>query len=542
MRNQVTIFGLLTVSFAVLAASGPAWAQNADSPTTLRWREMLQYSKQYGAKGYSRSEINPYGKGANTFYPTYLRHAVPLEQEMTLEKLMETINTKDLRTIESVIEALPDNMKNDNYVLMYRSRSLQESTPKSPRAILYTPTASFMLTFNGGDPAHRGSNTLELIQFRLDQRRFEFREITFDGINKPVLSQANPAKCMECHQSPTRRNIDMRPNWDPYSHWIGAFGSDAGDFSTRPLLQSIKEKIQPQDIEALQEQVHEFEMFKTYIHEIAPAHPRFKLLGSFNLHAPVDLTEHLTVWNFMRVMRLILEDRELYALNREALALGAICHSDSTRMRDERAFKWLLSGVPPRYYEYRGLPLSSVSSVLTTLFEPLGVDTSDWSMDFFNGGRFAFYERFGTPSNTSNHFRYAWRQVMPDAEELSKIPCDELRKTALGKLTTALDSGELESIRRRRKTPAPTGAQILQRCMNCHADVKQGWIPHIPFDRPEALGPLLSKPRAARGSLFDEILYRTSDMATKTEQMPPSKRLSQEEQGILIRYLKESMK
>src|SRR5690606_1036198 len=61
---------------------------------------------------------------------------------------------------------------------------------------------------------------------------------------------------------------------------------------------------------------------------------------------------------------------------------------------------------------------------ITALFEPLGFDTSDWSNDFKTGGRLAFSERFGTPSNPHESFKEAHKVKAP---ELYKMDCNTLK-------------------------------------------------------------------------------------------------------------------
>lgn len=510
-----------------------------------RNKELLEYYHKY-KNGYGSISFNPYTQQSPyALVDRYLRYAQPLEKEYTIDGLLKTIKSKKLKTIESVINELPPEMKNQDYVLMYRSRSLQEATPEAPRAILYTPTASLILSFNGGDKNKKGSNTIEAIQFRRDQKKFEFHEITFDNIHTGSSSGPNPSKCLECHQSPTRKTVDMRPNWEPYSTWIGAFGSATGDFSSTPLKDryDIVKRILPQDVAALAEQASEFDFFKRYINDIAPSHPRYKLLGKFNLNAPTDLTEHLSILNFQRVARLISEEKNIYPLYKEALALLTKCFYDSETMLNIPAMKWHFSFSYPQYYDFSPSQshLHNVSSFLTTLFEPLGVDTSDWSMDFGTGGRFALQERFGTPSNPAEMFRYAWYNVLPDSAELNQLSCQKLNDIASTKLTEAFQKGVQQKIREERLVPLPQPQDIANRCARCHADRASG-APQISFNHPSLLARELGEFNLNSGTLFEEVLYRTSDMAPQAIQMPPAHRLSAGERNIFIQYLKELQK
>ena len=174
--------------------------------------------------------IDPYTAGGPGFYfdTAELRHAIRLDQELTFQQLLDEISSNGIVTIPDLIGALPDYMRNDNYVLMYRSRSLQSATENAPRVIVYTPTASLVLAFNGGESGSAGGKSVETVQFDQDTKQFVFHELVFDGRSAPQVSGPNPTKCVVCHQNISRTGMDLRPNWEPYSTWPGAFGSDGG--------------------------------------------------------------------------------------------------------------------------------------------------------------------------------------------------------------------------------------------------------------------------------------------------------------------------
>ncbi len=136
-------------------------------------------------------------------------HAVQNTQAITVEDFL-----KDWKQADPLVFRF--------YLLSFRSRSLQSATPQSPRAILFSPAADFVASFNGHS-ALRGSRNIEVIRFNHSTERFEFREITFDLKNRPTVSEENPRKCLECHQSFTRADVDPRPNWEPYFMWPGFF-------------------------------------------------------------------------------------------------------------------------------------------------------------------------------------------------------------------------------------------------------------------------------------------------------------------------------
>jgi len=511
--------------------------------------EMENYVKNYTHGGYFvEGKLQLYDEFLD-FSNNYLFLPVPREQEMNFEKLMEIIKANKLTTIEEVIAALPENMKNYNYVVMYRSRSLQDATPKSPRIISYTPTASFIVTFNGGEGHLAGANTLEMVQYRAADARFEFRELMFDGKTVPKPSVANPTKCLQCHQAPSRKDVDPRPNWEPYNTWIGAFGSDNGSMKNKSISYEFdyyNRVVLPQDSEVIAEQAHEFEFFKDYVDNIAPKHPRFKLLGKLNLKAPTSLTENLGLNNFNRVARLMAKEQGIYSLYKEFINLRLRCYSLKTVNLESPALTWHMQFKYPNYFQYdddKGLkksdPWTTTDDLITQIYEPLGVDTSDWSMDFGSGGRFSFRSRFGLPTHDHLALRYALMQQTDDANKIEAMSCEDLNSVAAKKIDQAFATGVQTKTRSERLQAPPTGGDIVSRCISCHVNAADPFAPALPFDDLTKLRSMFnSKATTSQRTLFEEIQYRTSDMALRDHQMPPSRRLSSQEHNTLLDYIR----
>jgi len=132
-----------------------------------------------------------------------------------------------VRSIDSLLPLLPRDLLN-HYVMVYKSRSLQEASTDNPRVILTGSDAKLMLTFNG--EAHQaGYNTLEITQFRDAGKEFEMREINFPQNEKSnvTFSEKNPEKCLRCHQD------HPRPVWDTYALWPGVYGSEDGNITLK---------------------------------------------------------------------------------------------------------------------------------------------------------------------------------------------------------------------------------------------------------------------------------------------------------------------
>jgi hypothetical protein len=166
-------------------------------------------------------------------------------------------------SIENILGALPMEMR-QNFVNIYKSHSLQQSSPENPRTLLFDSTGSLILTFNGS-PDQYGYHSIESAEFNVADQRIRYREIIFRKdlkIEKPeipwtedsliqtaalakdeiaffddrvLVTKANPSKCMGCHADNiyNMNNIDgslpdrkARYIWPTYPTWQGIYGSN----------------------------------------------------------------------------------------------------------------------------------------------------------------------------------------------------------------------------------------------------------------------------------------------------------------------------
>jgi hypothetical protein len=160
---------------------------------------------------------------------------------------------------------------------------------------------------------------------------------------------------------------------------------------------------------------------------------------------------------------------------------------------------------------------------LDTIFLPLGINTNDWSMDFRTDGRFAAQDRFTSPHDSRSHFRVAMEGVYSQDEAIH-MDCKQLKAASEKALSEFNSSGALD---RRLQNPVSVVVQnqkpLIQRCISCHVNSEDGGqAPSIPFDNLTKLKPLLHQGKYRRGTLFDEILFRTGDHAPLRDQMPPA--------------------
>jgi hypothetical protein len=97
--------------------------------------------------------------------------------EFNYERLIGLIRARNIRSIDALLPLLPEELRTQ-FVLVYKSRSLQEGSLESPRAILYGKTGKLVITFNG-DPRQKGYGSLEVMQFR----------------EKPLRHSVMPGRC-----------------------------------------------------------------------------------------------------------------------------------------------------------------------------------------------------------------------------------------------------------------------------------------------------------------------------------------------------------
>jgi hypothetical protein len=124
-------------------------------------------------------------------------------------------------TLEALLPELPQSYRTF-FTLMHETKSLQEATPDDPRVILFGLDAKLLMAFDGT------AKNLELIEWQPKTKSFEFHEIEFPKQGSPHYSEPNPAKCVRCH------GTDLRPNWEHYRQWPGAYGADDDSLQTTP--------------------------------------------------------------------------------------------------------------------------------------------------------------------------------------------------------------------------------------------------------------------------------------------------------------------
>lgn len=150
--------------------------------------------------------------------------ATDATSEFSINDVVTILSTKQPTTVDQFLAELPSDFRK-NHTAMYDSKSRQPSTPSAPRMILFNK--NFVLTFTGIQPKLKGedllaSNSIEMMQFDAQRHRYDFFEVIFDEKTPRSAKDVtkNAKVCTTCHSEP------MRPNWEPYFVWPGAYGSE----------------------------------------------------------------------------------------------------------------------------------------------------------------------------------------------------------------------------------------------------------------------------------------------------------------------------
>jgi hypothetical protein len=498
------------------------------------------------------------------------------------------IDSKDFSIIENYVTTHSANSPDDfltfwkkerpeyfsDYVLAYRSRSLQKASPMAPRVVMFNTNADMVIAFNGHEK-FKGHEVIEMMRFNHLQKSFEFYEMSFQE-GRPQLSAPNPKKCLECHQGANRVGVDPRPNWEPYNTWPGFYGSIGDHTDLFFNISTVSSKGYDPEVDALllSEFPQETQWHNDFKRDVAPTHPRYKLLvmnqldqyGNEGSTLNGDLTNRLTALNFQRVARLIREQDPIF-YNKVKWTIWGHANCGQNVFLKKDIFAWLYSQVPNKDYDrylqqesqksppsyghhpemdakvpYEPPPPpefvnTDASDVINVMLEAFGVSTEDWSTDFkTDGGRFAAFERFGVANDPRPPWTQAIKRMWSDDPDFKNITCESVKIKSMGQFPS-LEETQTWREKRLSSLPVPAEKPLLVRCISCHVD-DVGIIPPIPFDNPQQLKVALQKPGYKRGTLLDEIIFRTGPHATEEEQMPRRGIPSTKQKDDLIEYLR----
>jgi len=501
------------------------------------------------------------------------------------EALRERIVRDHLRSVEEVLPLLPADL-DSRYVLMFRSRSLQEASYLDPRAILYGRDARFVVSFNG-DPGQRGYFALETMEFDDASAQFVFREISFPDLADPsaavVFSAPNPPRCTECHGAPPG------PVWDAGPLWPGAYGehyharlSAEENAGLRAFLRQ-----QPEDLryrvlrrtEALASREAFYPSARTRYEggEVEPPNADLaKLLGRLNVRrVTAELTRHprFPAWRYALLgavsggcgpiegffpAGLAGEARERYARFSQAAHLARGRQEIVKAQRASAARIDAPSGAEEsldrlRFLAEVGMGLSTApwslalernASDFGALRSSVGVLAASLLETVAPGDAavtdLSHYRTFTYDDRYCAHLRRESTAAL-EGVELAAAASAPPGHRAPGEVpgadaAAAVPAPPSAAPERLTQAAAIARPALLGHCAVCHASPAGPPVaPRIPFDDPARLATLLSAGGYPRGSLLEEIRYRLSP-AAGAGRMPLDLNISEAERRGLESY------
>ena len=151
-----------------------------------------------------------------------------LAPEMTCESLKESIKTKRISRVDSILREVPRTYLK-NAALVYDSRAAKADLVsfETPRILLFNEDASMILSISrhpGETKIAEGKDSLEAICFDKKTLQFELLDLEMNGKDVPYADfepMKNPPRCLGCH------GVNPRPILQDYNSWPGFYGSFA---------------------------------------------------------------------------------------------------------------------------------------------------------------------------------------------------------------------------------------------------------------------------------------------------------------------------
>jgi hypothetical protein len=443
----------------------------------------------------------------------------------TIEEVESFVLGKKIGTVEQFLEALDDEQKS-RYVLMYDSKSLQSATFQKPRVIMFSQTAEILFSFNG-DGSQKNGNKIEMILFDRKNSRFRAHEIEFTG--KSAVVKKDPQICMSCH------GTDLRPNWNHYNFWEGAYGSNDAQ------LTKVEYK-----------EMKKFE--KTY-----EAHPRYRHLGNvperFNVWDQperkrmknldiFDLTKRIFHLNFLRIKRILIENSQYDKVKYPFLSLFGMCDPDVyERLLPEGYFEKIHPGFIPLNVDYDFDREAQNDEKREQLLNSVGIDTTFLSTEFGNTHppesiSMIFKSKFTTPGTYQFEFAYILSKDDPDLKPFVTVrdPTDGDKQSSVAQVNCGKIKYQSSKVIGLKLTPVKPvldlGKQVFEHtCLRCH---KTDALAGFAFTEEDLKRELQSRPE-----LIKTFRYRLSPLTDESERMPLNMKISPEERRAVQAYIEK---
>lgn len=506
--------------------------------------------------------------------------------------LLASWKTSPNLSIDAALATLPRTMRM-NYVLMYNSGSIQQASFESPRAILHSPSADLVVSFNG-DESQVGGNTIEAMAYNRSKEKYDFYEVTFSG--GKIHSEINPSKCIACHTSA------LIPNWRQYNNWTGAYGEHGDGFQFLvKTYENFKGGFLTENSQPTESASVVLDHFKDFVRsqsqrdryrqlvvpENEPFWPFYKYLESGSEAYDYSPNRRLGIGLTMHMARSIgarLEKSRLFRDYPAALTSTLLrCNPDPRLQRrilnliKEKLLFETASAIQSHAekYNYYELALSQLLAVTGVMPDYWRADLSD-RMQRLQDTRAEEdtigFEEMSRPSTMVGTYLYQklkslhpeWRAVKDGASEKMSVnmgatvrllqdldnviplysekviegdvckdlaPVADLEYRRDKKIGFELTGADWNEVRR-----SQSGIPyVLNQCSQCHAQGSYETAPYIPFDKPAQLRTAL---RNGSSGLLNEIRFRTNPNALDSVRMPHGPiGLLPEKREELIRYL-----
>lgn len=504
--------------------------------------------------------IRYFGVTAILIFISGASFAMPFSQAKDLieKRNKDADPNNDIRTVEDFIKMLPQDYK-EIFALMTNSKSLQSSDESNPRVLMYGKDRRTIYSFND-ENARTGGDAIELMDTVRENGkvRFEFREITFKN-GAIQYSTANPDKCIRCHTHNTNDVQFMRPNWQPYSQWDGALGSNDD-------ILGLSSGRGNYELDLYRKMQKEFPEKKRY---------KFLNLQKFNKddgkatilfgHANMTLTSVLTQLNFERIITR-LKSSSFYDYYKYALFGASACFMfDDGKDEDIEKFKKMFFPVEVREKHderftramrfdwldesYRVVGTDLVMPLINYVLGPLGENTFYWSMNF-KPRHLLPDPRFQTPADSRSNFLGVFLNEDRELLELSEnriIPqdvhgqmtikssqihektCQKFAKKSVEKLKELIDSDRLDQFYG--SDAISLLPKNIQSCVGCHS-VGEDFAPEIPFAESAKFRNVLDK----KWRDYDKTLLEMIQFKVSTGQMPKGIDITDQQREEILRY------
>ena len=474
--------------------------------------------------------------------------------DFSFESLRQLIEARGVDSVEELLAVLPEDLR-AHYTLVFSSRSLQDASLENPRALLFGNKAQLILTFNG-DASQRGFDAVETMEFDAAANRFVFREITFTpGKTQPAaISDANPARCIACHDRPAR------PIWDAPPLWPGVYGERYGAGLSSAELRGMRGFLSSQPIHPRYRHLLGANALVDRDTYVSSSRARYN--GAWAEPPNARLSALLATLNVRSILsRLAAQPGFAAHLDILLAAAGSSCgpltefyppsmraaiaadikqFSEAAAVAERRQSlaKTLRRAGPENAYV--GLASTAEFTELRYVAERgLNVSTEHWTLAFERGS----YD-LSAPAGTLTLERALF-------EWLARTDTD-LRTVASYRTFNADDAyckhlrqASRDSLAAWYATPAAPAAAhtdgpmpeplLLQRCAACHSgDI----APSLPFSDADALSARLREGHYPHGRLLDEILFRLTPQAG-AGRMPRGINIDSAEQRDLEDYFTE---